>query len=61
MFQRRTASSAICTGWTRNCVASWISVRSPRIASIATRTLNFGEYCLRVVVNASSCDRRLRN
>src|SRR3954464_6097982 len=37
-------------GCTLNCEPSWLSVFSPRIASIATRALNFGLYCFLVVV-----------
>src|SRR3954453_18214529 len=41
---------AIWMGCTLNCEPSWLSVFSPRIASIATRALNFGLYCFLVVV-----------
>src|ERR1700722_17539072 len=37
-------------GCTLNGEPSWLSVFSPRIASIATRALNFGLYCFLVVV-----------
>jgi hypothetical protein len=37
-------------GCTLNCDPNWLSVFSPRIASIATRALNFGLYCFLVVV-----------
>src|SRR3954452_10019908 len=37
-------------GCTLNCEPSWLSVFSRRIASIATRALNFGLYCFLVVV-----------
>src|SRR5208282_1874894 len=37
-------------GCTLNCDPSWLSVFSPRIASITTRALNFGLYCFLVVV-----------
>src|SRR4029434_3937342 len=41
---------AICMGCTLNCDPNWLSVLSPRIASRATRALNFGLYCFLVVV-----------
>jgi hypothetical protein len=41
---------AIWMGCTLNCDPNWLSVFSPRIASIATRALNFGLYCFLVVV-----------
>src|SRR5215813_2669676 len=37
-------------GCTLNCDPSWLSVFSPRIASVATRALNCGLYCFLVVV-----------
>jgi hypothetical protein len=37
-------------GCTLNCDPNWLSVFSPRIASTATRALNFGLYCFLVVV-----------
>src|SRR4051812_33973822 len=41
---------AIWMGCTLNCDPNWLSVFSPRIASIATLALNFGLYCFLVVV-----------
>src|ERR1019366_5458832 len=41
---------AIWMGCTLNCEPNWLSVFSPRIASIATRALNAGLYCFLVVV-----------
>jgi hypothetical protein len=37
-------------GCTLNCDPNWLRVFSPRIASTATRALNFGLYCFLVVV-----------
>src|SRR5271157_1775926 len=37
-------------GCTLNCDPNWLSVFSPRIASVATRALNCGLYCFLVVV-----------
>jgi hypothetical protein len=37
-------------GCTLNCDPNWLNVFSPRIASTATRALNFGLYCFLVVV-----------
>ena len=41
---------AIWMGCTLNCDPNWLSVFSPRIASTATRALNFALYCFLVVV-----------
>src|SRR5665213_2439694 len=49
-------------GCTLNCDPSWLSVFSPRIASIATRALNFGLYCFLVfVIDLSSVNDSDRN
>src|SRR5579863_576661 len=53
---------AIWMGCTLNCDPNWLSVFSPRIASIATRALNFGLYCfLAVVIDLLLCQRLRRN
>src|SRR5262249_16494448 len=44
---------AICMRCTLNCGPSWLSVLLPRIASNATRALNFALYCLLVIVDFS--------
>ena len=48
-------------GCTLNCDPSWLSVFSPRIASIATRALNFGLYCFLVVIDLSSVNDSAEN
>src|SRR5664279_4382900 len=49
-------------GCTLNCDPNWLSVFSPRIASTATRALNFGLYCfLVVVIDLSSVNDYRRN
>src|ERR1017187_9890966 len=53
---------AIWMGCTLNCDPNWLSVFSPRIASTATRALNFGLYCfLVVVIDLSSVNDYRRN
>ncbi len=37
-------------GCTLNCDPNWLSLLSPRMASTATRALNFGLCCFLVVV-----------
>src|SRR5208283_2732896 len=49
-------------GCTLNCDPNWLSVFSPRIASTATRALNFGLYCfLVVVIDLSAVNDSRRN
>ena len=47
---RRDLFFAIVRAGTLNCDPNWLSGFSPRIASIATRALNFGLYCFLVVL-----------
>ena len=53
LLQRRLPPLGDLHGCTLNRDPNWLSVFSQRTASIATRALNFGLYCFRVVVIAS--------
>src|SRR5271169_4994014 len=73
LFRPSTKSSGSCSnadflhfaiwmGCTLNCDPNWLSVFTPRIASIATRALNFGLYCfLVIVIDLSSVNDSGRN
>src|ERR1700757_4581075 len=52
---------AICMGCTLNCDPSWLSVLLPRIASNATRALNFALYCFLVIVDFSLVNDSVEN